>query len=155
MTPNIAQGANCAMETAASLSNFIISNAPRSQEKAALSLDSWGNSRRYVMNVYLWASHTLIRAEAAPNWPYRLLGLYLGYLHGDFIIGCISDITRFTEKLDFLPLPQRRVKYKEVDGSDPLFKLKALGVLLVWVVVYLLYNVTLSSSRWERSGLGL
>ncbi|XHG05995.1 hypothetical protein AWENTII_009206 [Aspergillus wentii] len=114
MTPNIAQGANCAIETAATLANHLISIANKPEQPREDILGKWYSSHWWRMKLFYISSQTLIRVEASTTFIARLLGLYIGFFHGELVMGMLSDISWFTARLDHLPLPQ----VKEDRGKD-------------------------------------
>ncbi|PYI11915.1 monooxygenase [Aspergillus sclerotiicarbonarius CBS 121057] len=112
MTPNLAEGANCAIESAASLANYLAAFArgPTSlsaQERLDLTLKTWEDSRKRRMKSLFIVSQCAVRIEATTSWVLRRLQTFLGLLHVTGI-GLLTDITSRTARVDYLPLPRRR-----------------------------------------------
>lgn len=94
MTPNIAQGANCAIETAASLANRL-SRADK-HPNSNIDLESWSHSRRRMVQLFYWASRILVCVEGSiflvadqvagmVYWPFSRRACY-GYNCGCFAV---------------------------------------------------------------------
>lgn len=106
MTPNIAQGANCAMETAASLANHL-SQVDRHTD---LKLEEWYKPRRDVARFFYLSSKCLVRVEASSSWLGRWLGRYIGLVHGPFVMDTLAGISPCSELLAYLPAPRRAAR---------------------------------------------
>lgn len=98
MTPNVAQGANCAIETAASLANHL-----SRIDKTDINLKFWNQPRQRLVWLY-WASHVLIRVEASAWWLARWVGWYIGFFHGALVMDTLAGILPCTIRVDYLPL---------------------------------------------------
>ncbi|KAE8373977.1 hypothetical protein BDV26DRAFT_300685 [Aspergillus bertholletiae] len=113
MTPNLAQGANCAIESAASLANCLMRIRNKRQgcifDKCSYEarLRSWEASRKHRMKFFYACSWILARCESFRGTLFKALGLYIGSYHGEQVISYISDIDGRAEYLDFLPEPPR------------------------------------------------
>ena len=106
MTPNIAQGANCAIETAASLANHLCrADKADKHPDFDFDLESWSHSRRRMVQLFYWASLILVRVEASSSWLTRWLGWYIGRFHGALVMDTLAGISSYTERVEFLPLP--------------------------------------------------
>ncbi|PYH49774.1 FAD-dependent oxidoreductase, partial [Aspergillus saccharolyticus JOP 1030-1] len=111
MTPNIGQGANCAMETAASLGNYILlandTYATCTEASLESMLGDWENDRKGRMRLFYWVSKSAVRIEAGRSWWLRILRSYLSYFHATMSIVLLGDITPQTARVQHLPLPLR------------------------------------------------
>lgn len=130
MTPNIAQGANCAIETAASLANHL-SRADKHPD-FDLDLESWTHSRRRMVQLFYWTSLILVRVDASSSWLTRWLGWYIGRFHGALVMDTLAGNFSYTERVEFLPLPDG------VDVSGFTIGYRVLWVSLVVVMVCVL-----------------
>ncbi|PYH97128.1 FAD/NAD(P)-binding domain-containing protein [Aspergillus ellipticus CBS 707.79] len=111
MTPNIAEGANCAIETAVSLANHLVSfvegsDNSYSEQRLHPALKTWEESRWRRMKFFFTLSQITVRLEVTTNWVLKMVRMYLGAFHG-VGISFITDITPSTAHVDYLPLPQR------------------------------------------------
>ncbi|KAB8221776.1 hypothetical protein BDV33DRAFT_190112 [Aspergillus novoparasiticus] len=117
MTPNLAQGANFAIESSASLANCIVRTVdqhkscarPDNPEKD-MDLAAWEESRKQRMRRFYTYSWILARCEAFSGSWFKALGLYIGFFHGEQVISYISDISSESECLDYLPQPDYHLK---------------------------------------------
>ncbi|PWY93910.1 monooxygenase [Aspergillus sclerotioniger CBS 115572] len=112
MTPNLAEGANCGMESAASLANYLSSftrgsTALYTQERLGSTLKTWEDSRKRRTKSLFIVSQCAVRIEATTSWVLRLLQTFLGLIHVTGI-GLLTDITSRTARVDYLPLPSRK-----------------------------------------------
>ncbi|KAE8359677.1 hypothetical protein BDV27DRAFT_149365 [Aspergillus caelatus] len=142
MTPNLAQGANCAIESAASLANRLVCIIDKRQGRVCSDncgreaiLQSWEASRKHRMRFFYTCSWILARCESFCGTFFKGLGLYIGSYHGEQVISYISDIDGQTEYLDFLPEPPRvskpvlRVKHGSLFLLNYLFVKMAFALL--------------------------
>ncbi|KAI2832739.1 hypothetical protein CBS147323_8169 [Aspergillus niger] len=112
-TPNLGQGGNGAIESAASLANTIVSIAHSvkleslSVPKISASLDEWARSRQRRMKLICDLGNSFTRLEAFHTLKDKALGLYLGKYQVDAIADILCDTTVGAEKLSFLPLPEK------------------------------------------------
>ncbi|GAB1197893.1 hypothetical protein APSETT444_007198 [Aspergillus pseudonomiae] len=117
MTPNLAQGANCAIESSASLANCIVRTVdqyescarPDNPEKD-MGLEAWEESRKQRMRRFYTYSWILARCEAFSGPLFKALGLYIGSFHGEQVISYISDISPESEYLEYLPRSDYHLK---------------------------------------------
>ncbi|RAK96077.1 FAD-dependent oxidoreductase [Aspergillus ibericus CBS 121593] len=112
MTPNLAEGANCAIESAASLANYLSafargSTSSSTQERLDLTLKIWEDSRKRRIKSLFIVSQCAARIEATTSWVLMLLQTFVGLMH-ETGIGLLTDITSRTARVDYLPLPRRR-----------------------------------------------
>ncbi|PWY75420.1 monooxygenase [Aspergillus heteromorphus CBS 117.55] len=111
MTPNIAEGANCAIESAASLANHLNkfvreSDDPYKEDGLHSALKTWEDSRRHRVKFLFTLSQLAVRVEAATNWGLKLLRRCSGVVHG-VGISWVTDLTPHTARVDYLPLQRR------------------------------------------------
>ncbi|RDH29022.1 FAD/NAD(P)-binding domain-containing protein [Aspergillus welwitschiae] len=112
-TPNLGQGGNGAIESAASLANTIVSIAHSvkleslSVPEISASLDEWARSRQRRMKLICDLGNSFTRLEAFHTLKDKALGLYLGKYQVDAIADILCDTTVGAEKLSFLPLPEK------------------------------------------------
>ncbi|OJJ76980.1 hypothetical protein ASPBRDRAFT_190324 [Aspergillus brasiliensis CBS 101740] len=108
MAPNIAEGANCAIESAASLANHLVSfvnGSPLYTEDRLISmLKAWEDSRKRRTRGLFIISQCAIRIEATTSWVLKLLQAFLAQCH-ETGIGLLTSITSRTARVDHLPLP--------------------------------------------------
>jgi hypothetical protein len=113
MTPNLGQGGNAAIESAAALSNSLkrlLSNATYDQpsfEEVTHSLRSFQKIREVRAKATFEMSNKITRVEALKGLPERMLALYISPYTGDWFAnlachGCVG-----AEKLEYLPDTER------------------------------------------------
>ena len=111
MTPTLGQGANMAIENAASLSNYIAAVTKQtpmlSMEEVNLCLGTWAASRKPRTMAICLAPNALTRLESFATLPYRLIGIYILPHLGRWFADLASLIIIGAECLDFLPIPKR------------------------------------------------
>ncbi|BAE66512.1 unnamed protein product [Aspergillus oryzae RIB40] len=142
MTPNLAQGANCAIESAASLANRLVCILDKRQGRVCSDhcgreaiLQSWEASRKHRMRFFYTCSWILARCESFCGAFFKGLGLYIGSYHGEQVISYISDIDGQTEYLDFLPEPLRASKTVLEMEHGTLFHLNYLFVKMAFALL--------------------
>ncbi|OOF91426.1 hypothetical protein ASPCADRAFT_177465 [Aspergillus carbonarius ITEM 5010] len=150
MTPNLAEGANCAMESAASLANHLSSFSRGStslytQERLGSTLKIWEDSRKRRMKSLFFVSQCAVRIEATTSWVLRLLQKFLGLFHA-MGIGLLTDITSRTARVDHLPLPLRkdaeRVPRNKEQGPEWILQLSTFPLTAtVSLIFYVLHAV--------------
>jgi hypothetical protein len=142
MTPNLAQGANCAVESAASLANCLVCILDKRQglvfsdkcEREAI-LQSWEASRQNRMRFFYTCSWILARCESFCGTLFKGLGLYIGSFHGEQVISYISDIDGRTEYVNFLPEPPRVSKIGQKLEHGILYYLNYLFVKMAFALL--------------------
>ncbi|KAJ5759561.1 hypothetical protein N7520_006717 [Penicillium odoratum] len=112
MTPNSGQGGNCAVESAASLTNYLAKLTENSNGKVPLeeirsSLKAWQTARQPRAREISAKANDLTRLEACATPKNRLIGLYLLPYLNDYIINRQSASLGGAEKLDSISLPPR------------------------------------------------
>ncbi|KAB8210377.1 hypothetical protein BDV34DRAFT_220516 [Aspergillus parasiticus] len=148
MTPNLAQGANCAIESSASLANCIVHTVdqykscarPDNPEKD-MDLAVWEESQKQRMRrfyTYLWI---LDRCEAFSGPWFKALGLYIGFFHGEQVISYISDISSESECLDYLPQPDYHLKSSSKMDQGGLNQMNHLYVKLAFWLLDVLITI--------------
>lgn len=142
MTPNLAQGANCAIESAASLANRLVCILDDRQGRVCSDkcgreaiLRSWEASRKHRMRFFYTCSWILARCESFCGTFFKGLGLYIGSYHGEQVISYISDIDGQTEYLDFLSEPPRVSKQVLKVNHGCLFLLNYLFVKMAFALL--------------------
>ncbi|KAL8689124.1 MAG: hypothetical protein Q9218_005136 [Villophora microphyllina] len=117
MTPNIGQGANTAIESAAALTNHLedLVKARKIQkptdEQVQECLEAFAHSRIRRARSTVKSSGFLTRLQARDGIFNRLLGRYIIPYAGDFPADHGSSVIRAAPRLDFLPLPRRLGKH--------------------------------------------
>ncbi|KAL4918466.1 hypothetical protein BDW62DRAFT_200844 [Aspergillus aurantiobrunneus] len=114
MAPNTGQGANCAIEDAAALTNLLIQALKSRPHGCKLSnqevhglLHTFNNDRLHrVRNIYKGASF-VVRLQARYSLPLRLLGRYYLPHSGDLPADTASKVIAGAGDLEFLPPSQR------------------------------------------------
>jgi hypothetical protein len=113
MTPNIGQGGNSAIESAAALANSLkrmVSNAGAATPTHAhiiSSLQSYQKKRESRLKGILDIANKMTRVEALRGFPERLLALYIAPVSGDFFTNLVCDNTIGAEKVEYLPDTER------------------------------------------------
>ena len=116
MTPNIGQGGNAAIESAAALSNSLkrlLSNATYEQpsfEEVTHSLRSFQKIREVRAKGTFEISNKMTRVEALKGLPERMLALYISPYTGDWFGNLASHGCVGAEKLEYLPDTERSFK---------------------------------------------
>ncbi|PYH34786.1 FAD-dependent oxidoreductase [Aspergillus neoniger CBS 115656] len=109
MAPNIAEGANCAIESAASLANHLVFFARGStplytEDRLTPMLKAWEDSRKRRTRGLFFISQCAVRIEAATSCVLKLNQVFISHFHGTGI-GLLTSITSRTARVDYLPLP--------------------------------------------------
>ncbi|RAK73510.1 FAD-dependent oxidoreductase [Aspergillus fijiensis CBS 313.89] len=158
-TPNIGQGANCAMETATSLGNYIMlasrTDAPWTEAYLESRLQTWENEYRGRMRLFSWVSQSVARVEAGSNWCLRLLRSYFSYYHAAMGIALLGDLTPQTARVQHLPLPLRRTAAPK-SQSDPQEKIwsdRFSGLPVVSTMIVALLFIVQSLTRPKDGGV--
>jgi hypothetical protein len=113
MTPNIAQGGNAAIESAAALSNSLkglLSNAAYKQpsfEEVTRALRSFQKIREVRAKATLEVSNKMTRVEALKGFPERIFALYVSPYTGDWMGNLAAHSSIGAEKLEYLPDTER------------------------------------------------
>ncbi|OGM42601.1 hypothetical protein ABOM_009605 [Aspergillus bombycis] len=139
MTPNLAQGANCAIESSASLANCIVRTVDQDKSctcpdnpEEDMGLEAWEESRKQKMRRFYTYSWILVRCEALSGPWFKALGLYIGSFHGEQVISYISDISPESEYLDYLPQSDYHLKSRSKMRQGRLNQLNHLSVKLAF-----------------------
>lgn len=158
-TPNVGQGANCAMETAASLGNYIMlassTDAPWTEAYLESRLQTWENEHRGRMRLFSWVSQSVARVEAGSNWCLRLLRSYFSYYHAAMGIALLGDLTPQTARVQHLPLPSRRTAAPK-SRSDPQegrWSVRFSGLPVVSTMIVALLFIVQSLTRPKDGGV--
>ncbi|PIG69629.1 monooxygenase [Aspergillus arachidicola] len=116
MTPNLGQGGNSAIESAASLANTLaslieVSRQPRVSVKDLNDyLKPWQKKRQDRVKDVFKSAHDLTRLEALATWKDKCIALYLfPYISSYLADGASKTIVGAT-KLDCVPLPSRSLQ---------------------------------------------
>ncbi|RAQ47104.1 hypothetical protein AFGD_010252 [Aspergillus flavus] len=148
MTPNLAQGANCAIESSASLANCIVrtvdqykSCARSDKPEKDMDLAAWEESRKQRMRRFYTHSWILARSEAFSGPWFKALGLYIGFFHGEQVISYISDISSESECLDYLPQPDYHLKSQSKMDQGGLNQMNYLYVKLAFWLLDVLITI--------------
>ncbi|CAG7925580.1 unnamed protein product [Penicillium olsonii] len=110
MTPNMGQGGNSAIESAASLANYLTNLT----EKSSIGLSDiknclvkWQDSRRPRAQTVSAAANGLTRLESGATLKDRIIAQHLLPYMSQYLIDKMSDSLMGAEKLDSIPLPTR------------------------------------------------
>jgi hypothetical protein len=113
MTPNIGQGGNAAIESAAALSNSLkrlMSNAsfvqPSLEELKHL-LRAFQQTREVRAKRVFEVANMMTRVEALKGLPERIMAFYVSPYTGDFIPNLAAQSSVGAEKLEYLPDTKR------------------------------------------------
>ncbi|KAB8202351.1 monooxygenase [Aspergillus parasiticus] len=116
MTPNLGQGGNSAIESAASLANTLASLIEASREPRVSVKDlndylqPWQKKRQDRVKDVFKSAHDLTRLEALVTWKDKCIALYLfPYISSYLADGASKTIVGAT-KLDCVPLPSRSLQ---------------------------------------------
>src|SRR5450755_4543274 len=100
MTPNIGQGGNNAIESAAALANSVkrmrsntSGSAPPSHAHIISSLQSYQKTRELRTKAILEIANMMTRVEGLKGFPERMLALYIGPNAGDFFTNLGTENT--------------------------------------------------------------
>ncbi|PLB48782.1 FAD/NAD(P)-binding domain-containing protein [Aspergillus steynii IBT 23096] len=127
-TPNLGQGGNGAIESAASLANklgSIFSTKEVSDLPLAIiedHLGTWAKSRMQRMKLLCEFGNGFTRLEAGKTFVHRLLGRLTAAYKGDTLADLLCETTVGAETLSFLPLPT-----KSLTGTMPFDKRRGMG----------------------------
>jgi 2-polyprenyl-6-methoxyphenol hydroxylase-like FAD-dependent oxidoreductase len=110
LTPNIAQGANLAIESAASLANVLYQVRDMHKPSAMAVQDCLEqyvrNHRRRLRGIHAF-SRFVTRVQSRQGYFLPLFSRYLYPWSGDFTFFLLADIIAGAVALDYIPLPQR------------------------------------------------
>lgn len=113
MTPNMGQGANTAIETAACLSNalraLILAKHPEKPSEREIQdlLSRFNRTRLERLGTIHRDSWVLTRLESADGFAFRLLGRYVVQFLGDFFARGVARTVTTDVCLDYIPLTIR------------------------------------------------
>ncbi|KAM7200786.1 hypothetical protein V8F33_003717 [Rhypophila sp. PSN 637] len=111
MTPNIGQGGNWAIESAAALTNqlhaLMKSTSSPTLAQLQTALDAYEESRHARTKEVVSAAGLATRVEAFANPLLRLFAMYVAPNAGDILVDMHCEAVCDAPRLDFLPLPQR------------------------------------------------
>lgn len=114
MAPNTGQGANCAIEDAALLANYLRGlinktkhNGKPSNEELNVILKRFSHDRIQRLQSIYRLSKVVVRLHARQNLFLRLMGRYYMPYSGDLPADMASKSIAGGVHLDFLPLPER------------------------------------------------
>ncbi|GIK01937.1 hypothetical protein Aspvir_005978 [Aspergillus viridinutans] len=138
MAPNTGQGANCAIEDAASLANllheFLISNQvgkPSTEQLDERLRQYTAERNRRVDKIYSIA-RTVVRLHARDTFYLRFFGRYVLPYAGDMPARAASKAIKDAPKLDFIPVSARVASGWNEDGT-------AGGSIMIRVVLGLIF----------------
>ncbi|KAI9148932.1 FAD-dependent monooxygenase BOA8 [Paramyrothecium foliicola] len=125
MTPNIGQGGNWAIESAAALTNWLLTltrNASQpSTEQVRATLHDYEQSRIPRTKEVCAQAGGVTRLEAYESYWHKVATLYVIPHAGDIQIDVHTQSVAQATKLDFLPLPDRSLR------EDTIFQAAQLG----------------------------
>lgn len=115
MTPNLGQGANCAIESAAELANSLArikdeSKASPSFTSVTSALKSYHKKRHVRANQIVHAANKFTRVEALATGGDVLASLYIMPRLGDILADRGAKVQIGAAKLDALPMPKRALE---------------------------------------------
>ncbi|KAL4812045.1 monooxygenase [Aspergillus spinulosporus] len=133
LTPNIAQGANLAIESAASLANVLYQVCDM-QKPSAMAVQEcleqyMRNHRRRLRGIHAF-SRFVTRVQSRQGYFLPLFSRYLYPWSGDITFFLLADIIAGAVALDYLPLPQRSGGKWEPPG-----RASARGTFLILILV--------------------
>ncbi|KAL8788617.1 MAG: hypothetical protein Q9195_007212 [Heterodermia aff. obscurata] len=140
MTPNLGQGANSAIESAAVLANNLNNlvrrqgiNAPTNQQLES-SLKAFAGSRLQRAKDTVKSAGFLTRLQARDGIALRVVGRYIVPFAGDFPADQASSVMRAAPQLDYLPLGGRVGDYWGKEQSQALLwlgRVKQVALLML------------------------
>ena len=112
MTPNLGQGANCAIESAAELANSLarISNAYPSYTDVTQALKSYHRKRHVRANQIVHAANKFTRVEALASTGDFISSMYIIPRLGDLLADRGVKVQIGAARLDVLPIPKRALE---------------------------------------------
>ncbi|KAJ5726098.1 monooxygenase [Penicillium malachiteum] len=114
MTPNAGYGGNSAIESAASLTNYLTQllqhNASPETEDIDMCLTNWQTHRQVRLAKVWQSSHDLTRLEACETFKDRIIALHLLRFLSNTMINRGSAIVVGAERVESLPLPSRSLR---------------------------------------------
>lgn len=182
MTPNIGQGANNAIETAAELANSINKmvnidkNIAPTTEQLSAYLEEASASRKVRALAVTKAAGAVTRTQVFDGWKNKYLSKFFLQHAGDVFLDNTSDLLVGAAKIDYLPLPERSVngwmsfdqnlgikrkpskRHRALKASGFLF-LAGAAALLICGGKYIngtntLIKEVISSGKWATGGGG-
>ncbi|CZR68336.1 related to hydroxylase [Phialocephala subalpina] len=116
MTPNMGQGGNSAIESAAALANSLHEiNEGNKRAKPSLgklrnALKRYEQSRQFRAKRICDTANDLTRLEAFATLKHKIIGKYILPRAGDFLADSQCDVMIGATKLDILPVPPRSIQ---------------------------------------------
>ncbi|KAF1919000.1 hypothetical protein BDU57DRAFT_527108 [Ampelomyces quisqualis] len=159
MTPNLGQGGNTAIESAAALANELkdmVNNAEKgkpSLDSIVRHLENYQKIREQRVTAISAVANGLTRVHALKTWKQRLMAFWILPNAGDILTDISCDLIIGAVKIDYLPVPERSLHgtmpFNPSQGvgkveSKLLRALKALPFLGVSAVaVYCMWGIAL------------
>ncbi|GLA28301.1 hypothetical protein AnigIFM63326_005872 [Aspergillus niger] len=129
MTPNLGQGGNSAIESAASLANSLstLVHGPTKPTKDIRDIhqcmQAWQNIRQKRLDHISQSAYKLTRKEALSGLKEKIIGLYLLPYLSQYLVDQTSATVVGAAKIDCLPLPLKSLEctmpYLDDDNSVP------------------------------------
>ena len=140
MTPNIGQGANSAIESAAVLANKLYelrrthTVGKPSDDQMKSTLKEFNNSRLQRVKSTVKEAGFLTRLQARDGVLNCFIGRYIVPYAGDFPASHASKVVRAAPKLDFLPSPSRASEYWESKPRQSIIKRESLKKAALFIL---------------------
>ncbi|KAE8351954.1 FAD/NAD(P)-binding domain-containing protein [Aspergillus coremiiformis] len=162
MTPNIGQGGNAAIETAASLANCLArlteaSGADSiSLQRINADLQNWQKARQTGAKEILILANKVTRLESSATLKDTIISQYLLPYLTDYMTDVLSRILVKGEILQFLPLPPRAVQgsmpyVRHCDQIDTQFGslMKRALFCIPFLGLFAYANISMESRLWK------
>ncbi|KAL4901104.1 hypothetical protein BDW74DRAFT_182200 [Aspergillus multicolor] len=140
MTPNLAQGANSAIESAASLANHIVDSLDANRDPLC-DLSAWAANRKRRIRFFYVYAWILVRCESFVSTGYWLLGMHIALYHAELVISHIADIGDRSVRVTFLPdgVSGGIQDYQHLDAGERRRRVQTAGRDGLWVSVILAF----------------
>ncbi|KAL4885604.1 hypothetical protein BJY04DRAFT_205340 [Aspergillus karnatakaensis] len=133
MTPNLGQGGNCAIESAAALVNSIhnllqaSSDAKISTKEIHSHLQAWQAKQQARVRYNCKDSYNLTRLEALSTLKDRVFSLYLLPYLDKYLPNPVSKLAVGARRIEYLPLPER-----SLTGTVPFDDTRPVMISPIW-----------------------
>lgn len=176
MTPNLGQGGNCAIESAAALANQLHKlvnehqNYRPTTDELSTYLRAYQKSHQDRINVINFVSGIVTRLQARDGFMHKLMSKYVYKVVDDNGFNLNSDMLVAAAKIDYLPLPERSIGgWMPFDGNlgvtkkpnqarrmlvaSPFLVLFGVAVSVIWTAEY--FNGTREFLRQDYGNGGV
>ena len=123
-TPNLGLGGNSAIESVAALANRIVALGSRTPKPTKKEIEEiladYADSRKPRANQAVKISDVMTKAHTLYSWADKLLVFHVLPRFSEFVPNFFVDLVVDSERLDFLPLPERSLRREVLAPFNPM-----------------------------------